>query len=66
MVFSKQQFDFVHKTTIEKLKKYSKNLNSVKSTSFWLNLLKLRWLEKNTINKIDKNEPEKLNKLNNL
>ena len=40
MVFSKQRFDFVRKTTIERLKKkYSKNPNTVKSTSFWLNVL---------------------------
>ena len=31
-------FNFVSKTTIEKLKKY----NTVKSTSFWLNVLKMR------------------------
>ena len=35
-------FNFVSKTTIEKLKKYSKNPNTVKSTSFWLNVLKMR------------------------
>ena len=35
--------NFVSKTTIEKLKKkYSKNPNAVKSTSFWLNVLKMR------------------------
>ena len=32
MVFSKRRFDFLRNTTIEKLKKYSKNLNTVKST----------------------------------
>ena len=32
IVFSKQRFNFVRKTTIEKLKKYSKNPNTVKST----------------------------------
>ena len=43
MVFSKQRFDFVCKTTIEKLKKtYSKNPNTVKSTSVCLNVLKKR------------------------
>ena len=42
MVFCKQRFDFVRKTTIEKLKKHSKNPNTVKSTSFWLNVLKMR------------------------
>ena len=54
-------FNFV----IEKLKKkYSKNPNTVKSTSFWLNVLKMRYEEKNTVNKIEENDPEKLkNKL---
>ena len=42
-------FNFVRKTTIEKLKKYSKNPNTLKSTFFWLN-----------VNKIEENEPEKL------
>ena len=43
MVFSKQQFDFVRKTTIKKLKKtYSKSPNTVKSMSFCLNVLKKR------------------------
>ena len=37
VVFCKQRFDFVRKTTIEKLKEHSKNPNTVKSTSFWLN-----------------------------
>ena len=61
MVFSKRRFDFVRKTKIEKLKEYSKIPNTVKSASFWLNVLKMR---KNTVNKIEENEPEKLkNKL---
>ena len=43
MVFSKQRFDFVCKTTIEKLKKtYSKNPNTVESTAVCLNVLKKR------------------------
>ena len=43
MVFSKQQFNFVRKTTIEKLKKtYSKNPNTVKSMFLCLNVLKKR------------------------
>ena len=43
---------------------YSKNPNTVKSTSFWLNVLKTRCQENNSVNKIEKNEPEKLkNKL---
>ena len=57
-------FNFVSKTTIEELKKYSKNPNTVKSTSSWLNVFKMRCQEKNTVNKIEENEPEKLkNKL---
>ena len=37
LVFCKQRFDFVRKTTIEKLKKkHSKNPNTVKGMSFWL------------------------------
>ena len=35
----------------------------VKSTSFWLNVLKMRCEEKNTVNKSKENGPEKLNKL---
>ena len=39
-------------------------MNTVKSTSFWLNVLKMRYEEKNTVNKMEENEPEKLkNKL---
>ena len=34
-----------------------------KSTSFWLNVLKMRCEEKNTVNKSEENEPEKLNRL---
>ena len=49
MVFSKQRSDCVRKTTIEKLKKYSKHPNTLKSAFFWLN-----------VNKIEENEPEKL------
>ena len=37
-VFSKQGFGFAGETTTEKLKKKSKNPNTVKSTSFWLNV----------------------------
>ena len=32
----------------------------VKSTSFWLNVLKMRCEEKNTVNKSKENGPEKL------
>ena len=35
----------------------------VKSMSFWLNVLKMRCEEKNTVNKGKENGPEKLNKL---
>ena len=38
IVFSKERFDFVCKTTIEQ---FSKNPNTVKSTSFWLNVLQM-------------------------
>ena len=57
MVFSKQRFEFVRKTTVEKLKIYiySKNPNTVKSTSFCLNVLKKK--------KVEENEPEKLKKV---
>ena len=34
-------FNFVSKTTIEKLKKYSKNPNTLKSAFFWLNVNKI-------------------------
>ena len=36
MVFSKQRFDFVRKTTTEKLKKYSKNLKNAKKKYLFL------------------------------
>ena len=56
-------FNFVRKTTIEKLKKYSRSPNTVKRASFWLNVLKMRCWEENTVNKIEE-KPEKLkNKL---
>ena len=32
-------------------------MNTVKSTSFWLNVLKMRYEEKNTVNKMKENEP---------
>lgn len=62
-VFSKQRFGFASETTIEQLKNYSKNSNTVRSTSFWLNVWKTWCEEKNIVNKIEENEPEKLNKL---
>ena len=42
---------------------YSRNPDTVKSTSFRLSVLKIRCKEKNTVNKIDENKPEELNKL---
>ena len=54
VVSSKQRFDFACKTTIEQLKKYSKNV--LQCTYVFL----VKW-EKNTVNKIEENEPEKLN-----
>ena len=62
MVFSKQRFE----NNNRKVKNiYSKNPNTLKSTSFRLNVLKIRCKEKNTVlvNKIEENKPEKLNKL---
>ena len=61
MVFSKQRFDFVCKTTIEKLKKniFQKPKHSKK----YVFLSKCIEKKKNTVNKVEKNEPEKLNKL---
>ena len=38
VVFGKERFDFVCKTTMEQ---FSKNPRTVKSTSFWLNVLKM-------------------------
>ena len=62
MVFSRRRRDLIcEKNNNRKVKKiYSKNPNTVKSTSFWLNVLKMRSEEKNTVNKIEENEPEKL------
>ena len=62
-VFSKQRFGFASEKTIEELKKFPKNPNTVKSTSFWLNAWETWCKPKNTVNKIEENEPEKLNKL---
>ena len=61
-VFSKQRFGFASETTIEQLKNFSKNSNTVKSTSFWLNVWKTWCKEKNIVNRItEENEPKKLN-----
>ena len=62
-VFSKQRFRFASETTIEQLKNSSKNPNTVRGTSFWLNVWKTQCKEKNIVNRIEENEPEKLNKL---
>ena len=62
-VFSKQLFGFASETTIEELKKFSKNPNTVKSTSFLLNVWETRCKQQNIVNNIEENEPEKLNKL---
>ena len=40
VAFSKQRFDFEYKTTIEQVNNIPKP-NTVKSTSFWLNVLKM-------------------------
>ena len=43
MVFSKRRFNFVLKTTIEKLKNIPKTrTTAVESTFLWLNVLKMR------------------------
>ena len=62
-VFSKQRFGFASETTIEELKIFSKNPNTVKSTSFWLNVWESWCKQKDIVNKIEENEREKLNKL---
>ena len=62
-IFSKQRFGFASEKTIEELKQFSKNPNTVKSTSFWLNVWETWCKQKNIVNKIEENEPEKLNKL---
>ena len=61
-VFSKQRFGFTSQT-IEELTSYAKNPNTVKSTSFWLNVWNKWCKQKNIDNKIEENEPEKVNKL---
>ena len=61
-VFRKQRFGFASET-IEEVTNYAKNPNTVKSTSFWLNVWNKWCKQKNIVNKIEENEPEKLNKL---
>ena len=62
-VFSKQRFGFANETTIEQFKNCSKNPNTVRSTSFWLNVWKTWCQEKNIANKMEEHEPAELNKL---
>ena len=62
-VFIKQRFGFASETTIEELRNFSKNPNTVKSTSFWLKVWESWCKQKNIVNKIEENEPEKLNKI---
>ena len=49
-------------TTIQ-TKYIPKTRTQQKSTSFWLNVLEIVVLREKTVNKIEQNEPEKLNKL---
>ena len=60
--FSKR-FDFACKTTIEKLKKYSKKPEHSKKYVFLAKCNENAALRENTIDKIEENEPEKLKKL---
>ena len=63
-VFSKQQFGFASETTIDELNFFSKNPNTVKRTSFWLNVWETWCKQKNIVNKIEENEGrETVNKL---
>ena len=64
MVFCKQRFDFVRKTTIEMLKKtFQKPEHSKKYVLLPKCIENAVLREKNTVNKSEENEPEKLNKL---
>ena len=63
MVFSKPRFDFVRKTTIEKLK-YIYIFQKPEHSKKYVFLSKcIEKKQKNTVNKVEENEPEKLNKL---
>ena len=55
LVFCKQRFDFVHKTTIKKVKRTFQKPEHGKKY-----VLKMRCEEKNTVNKSKENGPEKL------
>ena len=58
-VFRKKQFGLASETTIEELKNFSKNPNTVKSTSSWLNVWETWCKQKKIVNKIGENEPTK-------
>ena len=58
-VFRKQRFGLASETTIEELKNFSKNPNTVKSTSSWLNVWETWCKQKKNVNKIGENEPTK-------
>ena len=58
-VFRKQRFGLASETTIEQLKIFSKNPNTVKSTSSWLNVWETWCKQRNIVNKIGENEPTK-------
>ena len=58
-VFRKKQFGLASETTIEELKNFSKNPNTVKSTSSWLNVWETWCKQRKIVNKIGENEPTK-------
>ena len=63
MVFSKPRFDFVRKTTIKKLK-YIYIFQKPEHCKKYIFLSKcIEKNQKNTVNKVEENEPEKLNNL---
>ena len=59
-VFSKQRFGFASETTIEELKIFSKNPNTVKSMSFWLNVWESWCKQKNIVNKIEEKREKRI------
>ena len=65
MVFSKPRFDFVRKTTIKKLKYiYIYIFQKPEHSKKYVFLSKcIEKNQKNTVNKVEENEPEKLNNL---
>ena len=62
-VFRKKRFGFASETTIEQIKNHPKDPNTVKTTSCRLNVWKKWCEEKNIVNKIEENKPEKQKKL---